>query len=141
MVDVQMQPLDLSCPAKRPHSPDLSPSSSLSDIRRLSHGSDDVFVERSGGSGEESEEEQQAQDLSQGEEGPARKRFLSKFFKDPKGEFNFHHHSLGPLLIYDCVPLTCQDRAAWQTSRQKIRFFHKFVFLFFFFFIFNIFKL
>ena len=81
-----MQPLDLSCPAKRPHSPDLSPSSSLSDIRRLSHGSDDVFVERSGGSGEESEEEQQAQDLSQGEEGPARKRFLSKFFKDPKGE-------------------------------------------------------
>ena len=83
-----MQPLDLSCPAKRPHSPGLSPSSSLSDIRRLSHGSDDVFVERSGGSGEESEEEQQAQDLSQGEveEGPARKRFLSKFFKDPKGE-------------------------------------------------------
>ena len=88
MVDVQMQPLDLSCPAKRPHSPGLSPSSSLSDIRRLSHGSDDVFVERSGGSGEESEGEQQAQDLSQGEaeEGPARKRFLSKFFKDPKGE-------------------------------------------------------
>ena len=83
-----MKPLDLSCPAKRPHSPGLSPSSSLSDIRRLSHGSDDVFVERSGGSGEESEEEQQAQDLSQGEaeEGPARKRFLSKFFKDPKGE-------------------------------------------------------
>jgi len=89
MVDVQMQPLDLSCPAKRPHSPGLSPSSSLSDIRRLSHGSDDVFVERSGGSGEDSEEEQQAQDLSQAEveEGPARKRFLSKFFKDPKVEF------------------------------------------------------
>ena len=43
---------------------------------------------------------------------------------------SFHHHSLGPLLIYDCVPLTCQDRAAWQTSRQKIRFFHKFTLLF-----------
>jgi len=97
MVDVQMQPLDLSCPAKRPHSPGLSPSSSLSDIRRLSHGSDDVFVERSGGSGsDESEEEQQAQDLSQAdaEEGPARKRFLSKFFKDPKGEFRLHVSSL-----------------------------------------------
>jgi len=89
MVDVQMQPLDLSCPAKRPLSPSVSPSPSLSDIRRLSHVSDDVFVERSGGSGEESEEEQ-PKDLSREmevEEGPARKRFLSKFFRDPKVEF------------------------------------------------------
>jgi hypothetical protein len=79
MVDIQMQPLDLSCPAKRPLSPGLSPSSSLSDIRRLSHGSDDAFLDRSGGSGEEWEE------ARAGEEGPARKRFLSKFFRDPKG--------------------------------------------------------
>jgi hypothetical protein len=89
MVDVQMQPLDLSCPAKRPLSPGLSPSSSLSDIRRLSHVSDDVYVERSGGSGEDSEEEQ-PQNLSREievEEGPARKRFLTKYFRDPKAEF------------------------------------------------------
>ena len=78
MVDTQMQPLDLSCPAKRPLSPDLSPSSSYSDIRRLSH------------SGSESEEDR-PQDLSRVEggelSGPARKRFLSKFFRDPKVEF------------------------------------------------------
>ena len=84
MVDVQMQPLDLSCPTKRPHSPDLSPSSSLSDIRRLSHGSDDL--RSTGGSGEESEEEQKEFSNIEVEEGPARKRFLSKFFRDPKGE-------------------------------------------------------
>ena len=84
MVDVQMQPLDLSCPTKRPHSPDLSPSSSLSDIRRLSHGSDDL--RSTGGSGEESEEEQKEFSTIEVEEGPARKRFLSKFFRDPKGE-------------------------------------------------------
>ena len=74
MVDTQLQPLDLSCPAKRPLSPDLSPSSSYSDIRRLSSGSES--------------EEERPQDLSrEGEElsGPARKRFLSKFFRDPKG--------------------------------------------------------
>jgi len=78
-----MQPLDLSCPTKRPHSPDLSPSSSLSDIRRLSHGSDDL--RSTGGSGEESEEEQKEFSAIEVEEGPARKRFLSKFFRDPKG--------------------------------------------------------
>jgi len=80
-----MQPLDLSCPTKRPHSPDLSPSSSLSDIRRLSHGSDDL--RSTGGSGEESEEEQKEFSNIEVEEGPARKRFLSKFFRDPKVEF------------------------------------------------------
>ena len=76
VVDTQMQPLDLSCPAKRPLSPNLSPSSSYSDIRRLSN------------SGSESEEER-PQDLTRVEaeelSGPARKRFLSKFFRDPKG--------------------------------------------------------
>lgn len=77
-----MQPLDLSCPAKRL---DLSPSSSLSDIRRFSHGSDDVYVERSAGSGEESEEDiQETSRDEEVDEGPARKRFLSKFFRDPK---------------------------------------------------------
>ena len=103
-----MQPLDLSCPAKkllqpmclkREENEDLSP---LSDIRRLSHGSDDVFVtsaERSptrsptNEAGSYSSDSDQPQDLSRENErsdspslsGPARKRFLSKFFKDPKG--------------------------------------------------------
>ena len=111
MVEIQMQPLDLSCPAKKLLSPlclkreehdDVSPTSSLSDIRRLSHGSDDVFVtsaERSptrsptNENGSYSSDSDQPQDLSRENErsespkfsGPARKRFLSKFFKDPKG--------------------------------------------------------
>ena len=109
-----MQPLDLSCPAKkllpplclkREENDDISPTSSLSDIRRLSHGSDDVFVtsaERSptrsptNENGSYSSDSDQPQDLSRENErsdspkvsGPARKRFLSKFFKDPKGR---HH--------------------------------------------------
>jgi len=113
MVEIQMQPLDLSCPAKKLLSPlclkreendDISPTSSLSDIRRLSHGSDDVFVtsaERSptrsptNENGSYSSDSDQPQDLSRENErsdspklsGPARKRFLSKFFKDPKVEY------------------------------------------------------
>ena len=84
---------------KREENEDLSP---LSDIRRLSHGSDDVFVtsaERSptrsptNEAGSYSSDSDQPQDLSRENErsdspslsGPARKRFLSKFFKDPKG--------------------------------------------------------
>jgi len=82
MVEIQIQPLDLSCPAKR--------SSSFSDSRRFSNGSDDVFVsstERSPTGSpqyQENSDSDQPQDLS-GPAGPARKRFLSKFFRDPKG--------------------------------------------------------
>ena len=88
MVEVQIQPLDLSCPAKR--------TPSFSDSRRFSNGSDDVFVTSTERSptvspryGEHSDSDQ-PQDLSRDQDhqypGPARKRFLSKFFKDPKGK-------------------------------------------------------
>jgi len=88
MVEIQIQPLDLSCPTKR--------TSSFSDSRRFSNGSDDIFVSSTDRSpsgspqyGETSDSEQ-PQDLSRemaraGPAGPARKRFLSKFFRDPKG--------------------------------------------------------
>ena len=81
MVDIQLQPLDLSCP-KRPADDDIS--SSFSDSRRFSSGSEDVTsTERSASRSSDSD---QPQDLSRDEQdsvGPARKRFLSKFFKDP----------------------------------------------------------
>lgn len=86
MVDVQLQPLDLSCPKRC--SEDVS-SSFTADIRRFSHGSSDseVFVTSTERSPSRSTSPDQPQDLSREEEGPARKRFLSKFFKDPsKGE-------------------------------------------------------
>ena len=83
MVDVQVAPLDLSCPSRRPPTPDLSPASSLDDIRRLSR-SLSYSDERSG---EDERSEDSAEELERQEQaGPARKRFLSKFFRDPKGE-------------------------------------------------------
>ena len=107
MVEVQLQPLDLSCPAKKLSG--LTPvplcdikSEISSSSRRYSHGSDDVCVtstdrspsrspinchEAGSFSGSDSD---QPQDLSRDQDhqypGPARKRFLSKFFKDPKGK-------------------------------------------------------
>jgi len=95
MVDTQMQPLDLSCPNKKWEQDDL---------RRLSGGSDDVFVIKAERSPSREEDEElvscdsgssdcEPQDLTRRDcdspklSGPARKRFLSKFFKDPKVEY------------------------------------------------------
>ena len=115
MVELQMQPLDLSCPAKKlPSSPGLGgllgplclkkvaddsfedslavSSSGYSESRRFSGGSDDITVTSTdlrspSGSpiGEAESDHDNVQDLSRDETGPARKRFLSKFFKDPRG--------------------------------------------------------
>jgi len=89
-----MQPLDLSCPAKKltkelgllaplclaKEARDSSPTSSGS--RRFSGGSDTDLTVTSSDSGDCD----QPQDLSREAAGPARKRFLSKFFKVPKGD-------------------------------------------------------
>ena len=97
MVEIQIQPLDLSCPAKR--------SSSFSDSRRFSNGSDDVFVsstERSPTGSpqyQENSDSDQPQDLS-GPAGPARKRFLSKFFRDPKGKKVPEYHLCYLLFVH-----------------------------------------
>ena len=113
MVELQIQPLDLSCPAKKPSqgpggllgplclkkdtaedtSFESSPvsSSGYSESRRFSGGSDDITVTStdrspSGSPIDEAESDNDnVQDLSRDETGPARKRFLSKFFKDPRG--------------------------------------------------------
>ena len=114
MVELQIQPLDLSCPAKKlPQGLggllgplclkkdvaedtsvfETSPvsSSGYSESRRFSGGSDDITVTStdrspSGSPGAEAESDNDnVQDLSRDETGPARKRFLSKFFKDPRG--------------------------------------------------------
>jgi len=94
MVDIQLAPLDLSCPKK------WEESNIHSDIRRLSHGSDDAFVLKSERSPSREDDEEpvcsdsgssdtEPQDLTRSGcespifAGPARKRFLSKFFKDP----------------------------------------------------------
>lgn len=110
--DCQLQPLDLSCPAKKLSSR-LSPgssSSSLGDSRRLSHGSDDVFVAsgdrspsrtpidcRRSDNGSESDSDH-PKDYSTPQIrsssprlslGPARKRFLSKYLhRDVKGKLS-----------------------------------------------------
>jgi len=108
MVELQIQPLDLSCPAKKlpqglegllgplclKKDSESSPvsSSGFSESRRFSGGSDDVTVTStdrspSGSPVDEAESDNDnVQDLSRDETGPARKRFLSKFFKDPRGE-------------------------------------------------------
>lgn len=102
MVDTQIQPLDLSCSTKRwqeDEEIDQKPDQGI-DLRRLSHGSDDVFITSSERSPSREDEElvnsdsgqsdSEPQDLSSPDcdspklSGPARKRFLSKFFKDPK---------------------------------------------------------
>ena len=116
MVELQIQPLDLSCPAKKlpqglegllgplclkkdSAAKDISvfesspvSSSGFSESRRFSGGSDDVTVTStdrspSGSPVDEAESDNDhVQDLSRDETGPARKRFLSKFFKDPRGK-------------------------------------------------------
>ena len=89
-----MQPLDLSCPSKK--ETDLSPlclkktissHDSSPSLRRFSGGSDDMFVTSTETRGDDSDSDQ-PQDLTRDDENhaPARKRFLSKFFKDPKGK-------------------------------------------------------
>jgi len=101
MVEIQMQPLDLSCPSKK--ETDLSPlclkktissHDSSPSLRRFSGGSDDMFVTSTETRGDDSDSDQ-PQDLTRDDENhaPARKRFLSKFFKDPKGEIR---RSLSP---------------------------------------------
>merc|ERR1712198_565826 len=84
-----MQPLDLSCPSKK--ETDLSPlclkktisgHDSSPSLRRFSGGSDDMFVTSTETRGDDSDSDQ-PQDLTRDDENhaPARKRFLSKFFK------------------------------------------------------------
>ena len=122
MVELQIQPLDLSCPAKKPSqglggllgplclkkdtaedtSFGSSPvsSSGYSESRRFSGGSDDITVTStdrspSGSPSDEAESDNDnVQDLSRDETGPARKRFLSKFFKDPRGRSYFRLSSI-----------------------------------------------
>lgn len=115
MVDVQMQPLDLSLPTNRSISPELSPNSSSLDLRRLSSSS----------GGEESEEELRLREPDS--QGPARKRFLSKFFRDPKGkQRKMSQLNVSPifktgscLLTPSCHSLIvlggqgCQDTGSW----------------------------
>ena len=87
MVEMQMQPLDLSCPGKK-----LSQVSPLcltvteDTRRRLSGGSDEAYVTST--DPDRDSDSDQPQDLSRDQDTaqPARKRFLSKFFKDPKGK-------------------------------------------------------
>jgi len=115
-----MQPLDLSCPAKKLSG--LTPvplcdikSEISSSSRRYSHGSDDVCVTSTDRSPSRSpincheagsysgSDTDQPQDLSRDQDhqypGPARKRFLSKFFKDPKGELSSRPLSPGDVVI------------------------------------------
>ena len=108
MVEVQMQPLDLSCPAKKltkelgllaplclaKEARDSSPTSSGS--RRFSGGSDTDLTVTSSDSGDCD----QPQDLSREAAGPARKRFLSKFFKVPKGRLGLRHDSQGTFCFW-----------------------------------------
>ena len=107
MVELQIQPLDLSCPAKKlpeglggllgplclkkDAAGELQSSPVSSSSRRLSGGSDDVTVTSTDRSpsgsplGEPDSDNDSPRDLSREQTGPARKRFLSKFFKDPRG--------------------------------------------------------
>jgi len=104
MVEIQLQPLDLSCSTKRwQEVEENNPKHDQGiDLRRLSHGSDDVFITSSERSpsredivnSDSGQSDTEPQDLSSPDcdspklSGPARKRFLSKFFKDPKGDIS-----------------------------------------------------
>ena len=80
-------------------------SSGYSESRRFSGGSDDITVTStdrspSGSPGAEAESDNDnVQDLSRDETGPARKRFLSKFFKDPRGRSTVYIYIILALVI------------------------------------------
>ena len=107
MLEMQMQPLDLSCPGKRLLDAAVcvkeEEAEAATEARRLSRGSDEVYSERSPSRSPSSSPAPPDQDTPS-LAGPARKRFLSKFFRDPKGK-NGVPSSLSNLIQNENVPV------------------------------------